>query len=94
MKSCIGSYLFFANIQGAIITEVKINYRARQFGSIKYGIDRTFGVLMDFLTVCTMNRFFNYTYICFCFCGILAIIVSFITSFYLLTINLLGADVR
>ena len=30
-----------ANIEGARITEVKVNHRARQFGSSKYGIDRT-----------------------------------------------------
>ena len=31
-----------ANIEGARITEVKVNHRARQFGFSKYGIDRTF----------------------------------------------------
>ena len=46
-----------ANIEGARITEVKVNHRARQFGSSKYGIDRTFRVLMDLLTVWFMNRF-------------------------------------
>ena len=45
-----------ANIEGARITEVKVNHRARQFGSSKYGIDRTFRVLMDLLTVWFMNR--------------------------------------
>ena len=46
-----------ANIEGARITEVKVNHRSRQFGSSKYGIDRTFRVLMDLLTVWFMNRF-------------------------------------
>ena len=82
-----------ANIEGARITEVKVNHRARQFGSSKYGIDRTFRVLMDLLTVWFMNRFLTRPMYVFGFGGILAIFGSFITSFYLLTIKLLGEDI-
>ncbi len=82
-----------ANIEGARITEVKVNHRARQFGSSKYGIDRTFRVLMDLLTVWFMNRFLTRPMYVFGFGGIVAIIASFITSFYLLTIKLLGEDI-
>ncbi len=82
-----------ANIEGARITEVKVNHRARQFGSSKYGIDRTFRVLMDLLTVWFMNRFLTRPMYVFGFGGILAIIGSFITSFYLLTIKFLGEDI-
>ncbi len=82
-----------ANIEGARITEVKVNHRARQFGSSKYGIDRTFRVLMDLLTVWFMNRFLTRPMYVFGFGGILAIIGSFITSFYLLIIKLLGEDI-
>jgi len=82
-----------ANIEGARITEVKVNHRARQFGSSKYGIDRTFRVLMDLLTVWFMNRFLTRPMYVFGFGGILAIIGSFITSFYLLIIKLLGNDI-
>ena len=82
-----------ANIEGARITEIKVNHRVRQFGSSKYGIDRTFRVLMDLLTVWFMNRFLTKPMYVFGFGGILAIIGSFITSFYLLTIKLLGEDI-
>ena len=82
-----------ANIEGARITEVKVNHRARQFGTSKYGIDRTFRVLMDLLTVWFMNRFLTRPMYVFGFGGILAIIGSFITSFYLLIIKLLGEDI-
>ena len=82
-----------ANIEGARITEVKVNHRARQFGSSKYGIDRTFRVLMDLLTVWFMNRFLTRPMYVFGFGGILAIIGSFITSFYLLIIKVLGEDI-
>ena len=82
-----------ANIEGARITEVKVNHRARKFGSSKYGIDRTFRVLMDLLTVWFMNRFLTRPMYVFGFGGILAIFGSFITSFYLLIIKLLGEDI-
>ena len=82
-----------ANIEGARITEVKVNHRARQFGSSKYGIDRTFRVLIDLLTLWLMTRFLTRPMYVFGFGGILAIIGSFITSFYLLTIKLLGEDI-
>ena len=82
-----------ANIEGARITEVKVNHRARQFGSSKYGIDRTFRVLMDLLTVWFMNRFLTRPMYVFGFGGILAIIGSFITSFYLLMIKIMGEDI-
>ena len=82
-----------ANIEGARITEVKVNHRARQFGSSKYGIDRTFRVLMDLLTVWFMNRFLTRPMYVFGFCGILAMIGSLITSVYLLSIKLLGEDI-
>jgi len=82
-----------ANIEGARITEVKVNHRARQFGSSKYGIDRTFRVLMDLLTVWFMNRFLTRPMYVFGFGGILAIIGSFLTSFYLLILKLFGEDI-
>ena len=48
---------------------------------------------MDLLTVWFMNRFLTRPMYVFGFGGILAIIGSFITSFYLLTIKLLGEDI-
>ncbi|MEX1316843.1 MAG: glycosyltransferase family 2 protein [Synechococcaceae cyanobacterium] len=46
-----------AAIEGARITEVQVNHKARRFGQSKYGIDRTYRVLMDLLTVWFMKRF-------------------------------------
>ena len=46
-----------AFIEGARISEVKVNHHPRRFGASKYGIDRTFRVLMDLLTVWFMKRF-------------------------------------
>ena len=82
-----------AFIEGARITEVKVNHRARQFGSSKYGIDRTFRVLMDLLTVWFMKRFLTRPMYVFGFVGLLAIAASLIASTYLLAIKVMGGDI-
>ena len=40
-----------ASGMGIDITEVKVNHRARRFGTTKYGISRTIRVILDLLTV-------------------------------------------
>jgi glycosyltransferase involved in cell wall biosynthesis len=46
-----------AFIEGARITEVPVRHHARRFGQSKYGLDRTFRVVMDLLTVWFMRKF-------------------------------------
>ncbi|MBN4001833.1 glycosyltransferase family 2 protein [Nostoc sp. LPT] len=46
-----------AYIEGARITEIPVRHHARRFGRSKYGIWRTFRVLMDLLTILFMKRF-------------------------------------
>jgi glycosyltransferase involved in cell wall biosynthesis len=41
----------YAKWAGARVSEMVVNHRARQFGVSKYGINRTFKVLLDMLTV-------------------------------------------
>mgnify|MGYP003951286625 FL=1 len=82
-----------ANIEGARIAEVKVNHRARQYGNSKYGIDRTFRVLMDLLTVWFMNRFLTRPMYVFGFGGIVAIFGSLLVSAYLLMVKWLGEDI-
>lgn len=40
-----------ASVMGVSITEVKVNHRPRVHGSSKYGISRTFRVILDLITV-------------------------------------------
>ncbi|BEV35989.1 glycosyltransferase family 2 protein [Synechococcus sp. M16CYN] len=82
-----------ASIEGARITEVKVNHRARRFGSSKYGIDRTFRVLMDLLTVWFMKRFLTRPMYVFGLGGLIAIVTSLIAGTYLLVIKLMGSDI-
>ena len=46
-----------AFIEGARITELPVRHHARRFGKSKYGLDRTFRVIMDLLTVWFMRKF-------------------------------------
>ncbi len=46
-----------AFIEGARITELPVRHHARRFGQSKYGIWRTFRVLMDLLTIYFMKKF-------------------------------------
>jgi glycosyltransferase involved in cell wall biosynthesis len=41
----------YASWRGGRITEIEVNHRTRQFGKSKYGIGRTFKVLLDLITV-------------------------------------------
>lgn len=46
-----------ASLDGARIKEVPVNHRARTRGVSKYGLSRTFKVILDLLTVLFMKRF-------------------------------------
>ena len=82
-----------ANIEGAKIKEIKVNHRSRKYGHSKYGIDRTFRVLMDLLTVWFMNKFLTRPMYVFGFIGIISIISSFIMSSYLIVLKFLGESI-
>ena len=82
-----------AKIEGAKIKEIKVNHRSRKYGSSKYGIDRTFRVLMDLLTVCFMTKFLTRPMYGFGFVGIISILVSLGMTSYLFIIKLLGNDI-
>ncbi len=82
-----------ANIEGAQIKEVKVNHRERKYGKSKYGIDRTFRVLMDLLTVWFMNKFLTRPMYIFGFIGIASILSSLFMSSYLIIIKLSGENI-
>ena len=82
-----------AKIEGAKIKEIKVNHRSRKFGSSKYGIDRTFRVLMDLLTVWFMTKFLTRPMYGFGFVGIISILVSLGMTSYLFIVKILGEDI-
>jgi len=82
-----------AFIEGARISEVKVNHHPRRFGASKYGIDRTFRVLMDLLTVWFMKRFLTRPMYVFGFGGLLSLAIGVALSAILLAEKLQGADI-
>ena len=46
-----------ASIAGPRIAEIKVKHHARQFGKSKYGISRTYKVLLDLMMIKTITRF-------------------------------------
>jgi len=83
-----------AFIEGARIGEVQVNHHPRRYGQSKYGIDRTFRVLMDLLTVWFMKRFLTRPMHGFGFVGLLCLGIGFITGLWLVAQKLLlGSDI-
>jgi glycosyltransferase involved in cell wall biosynthesis len=83
-----------AYIEGARITEVKVNHHPRRFGSSNYGIDRTFRVLMDLLTVWFMKRFLTRPMHVFGFGGLVGMGLGLLVSLWLVAEKLLfGGDI-
>jgi glycosyltransferase involved in cell wall biosynthesis len=82
-----------AFIEGARIAEVKVQHHRRRFGRSHYGIDRTFRVLMDLLTVWFMKRFLTRPMHVFGFGGLMAMTLGSLIVIWLIVEKLLGADI-
>ncbi|MEB3349711.1 MAG: glycosyltransferase family 2 protein [Cyanobacteriota bacterium] len=83
-----------AFIEGARIGEVRVNHHPRRFGHSKYGIDRTFRVLMDLLTVWFMKRFLTRPMHVFGFAGLVSLGLGLSTGLWLVGEKLLlGTDI-
>ncbi len=83
-----------AFIEGARISEVQVDHHARRHGESKYGIDRTFRVLMDLLTVWFMKRFLTRPMHVFGSAGLAAMGVGLLLTLALVGEKLLlGAEI-
>lgn len=77
-----------AFIEGARITEIPVNHYARQFGKSKYGLGRTFRVVMDLLTVYFMKRFLTKPMYVFGLLGIVSMLLGVAFGSYLTFLKL------
>ncbi len=78
---------------GAKITEIPVGHHARQFGQSKYGIKRTFKVLLDLLTVKFMGTYFTKPIYLFGGTGIVTLILSFFSGLAVILMKLyMGMD--
>lgn len=77
-----------AYIEGAKITEIPVRHHARRFGKSKYGISRTFRVLMDLLTILFMKKFLTRPMHVFGLLGLFSIMTGTGIGIYLTFIKL------
>lgn len=72
-----------ASLSGVRIAEIKVNHNARMQGVSKYGLSRTYKVLLDLLTIKTIVSFASRPLIWFGTFSILATMISFSLLSYL-----------
>lgn len=65
---------------GAKITEIPVGHHARQYGKSKYGIKRTFKVILDLITVKFMGSYSTKPIYVFGGTGLIALIFGFISG--------------
>ena len=82
-----------AYIEGARITELPVRHHSRPFGQSKYGLGRTFRVMMDLFTVVFMKKFLTRPMHVFGLVGLGLMILGIISGGYLTVIKLLGEDI-
>jgi glycosyltransferase involved in cell wall biosynthesis len=83
-----------AFIEGAKITEIPVKHHPRRFGQSKYGLDRTFRVVMDLLTISFMRKFLTRPMHVFGLFGLLFLAIGITISSHLAYIRLiLGEDI-
>jgi len=74
----------YANSVGARITEVKVHHHPRKFGKAKYGLERTFKVVLDLFTVKFLTSYANKPIYLFGGAGLILIVISLLTLLFLL----------
>ncbi|MCF4966980.1 glycosyltransferase family 2 protein [Nostoc sp. CMAA1605] len=82
-----------AYIEGARITELPVRHHARRFGQSKYGISRTFRVLMDLLTILFMKKFLTRPMHVFGLLGLVSMILGTGLGIYLTVIKLAFGEI-
>ncbi|MBD2625455.1 glycosyltransferase family 2 protein [Trichormus variabilis] len=81
-----------AYIEGARITELPVRHHARRFGKSKYGISRTFRVLMDLLTILFMKKFLTRPMHVFGLLGLISMVSGLGIGIYLTFLKLVWAE--
>ncbi|MGK7946253.1 MAG: glycosyltransferase family 2 protein, partial [Microcystaceae cyanobacterium] len=83
-----------AYIEGAKITEIPVGHHARQYGQSKYGLGRTFRVLMDLLTIFFLKKFLTRPMHIFGLAGFTLLSIGLLMGGYLTFLKLvLGASI-
>lgn len=73
----------YANSVGAKIVEVRVKHHSRKYGKAKYGLERTFKVLLDLFTVKFLTSYASKPIYIFGGAGVILIAISAIVLLYL-----------
>lgn len=83
-----------AYIEGAKIAEIPVQHHARRYGKSKYGLGRTFRVLMDLFTIFFIKKFLTRPMHIFGLFGLIATLLGLMIGIYLTFIKLFfGAEI-
>lgn len=92
-----GLYRFlpvFVHRQGFKVGEIKVKHHPRLHGKSKYGGNRLWQGLLDFLTVILLTNYFTRPIHFFGGLGLIAFIIGFIIDFYLLILRILTGSIQ
>lgn len=81
-----------AYIEGGRITELPVRHHARRYGKSKYGLGRTFRVLMDLLTIFFMKKFLTKPMYIFGLFGLIAMLFGIGIGIYLTVLKVFYAE--
>ena len=70
-----------STLTGARVTEVEVTHHPRRFGVSKYGIGRTFRVVLDLLTIKMITRYASHPLLGFCVTAFLFFPLGFFWQF-------------
>ncbi len=77
---------------GAKITEIPVEHHARQFGESKYGIKRTFKVILDLATVKFMGSYFTRPIHIFGGTGLILLFLSILSGIAVILMKILAGQ--
>lgn len=81
-------------LEGATkITQVDVNHRSREFGTSKYGINRTTRVLSDLVLMVFFKKYLQRPMHFFGNIGIFTLAFGVLINFYLLVLKIMGNDI-
>ncbi|MGE5221515.1 MAG: glycosyltransferase family 2 protein [Omnitrophica WOR_2 bacterium] len=82
----------YASLVGARITEVPVHHHARKFGRTKYGLGRTFKVILDLFTVKFLLSYADKPIYLFGGAGVGMIALSLLVLFYLVLMRIIAGE--
>lgn len=82
-----------AKLQGATITQMDVRHHARQFGSSKYGLGRTFRVISDLMLVLFFQKYLQKPMHIFGITGFMIFLIGMLINVYLLILKVMGEDI-